>query len=93
VLDAVLDCERNVEFEFDLIRGVSHDEAMRRIGEADLFIDQVLAGWYGGAAVEAMMLAVPVVGLSDRTISVGFPPTWRATCRLSYPLRTRWSRC
>jgi hypothetical protein len=52
---------RGMEFEFDLIEHVPHQEAMKRIARADLFIDQLLAGWYGGSAVEAMLAAVPVV--------------------------------
>jgi hypothetical protein len=50
-----------VAFEFDLIHGVSHEETIARIAQCDLFIDQLLAGWYGGAAVEAMMLGKPVI--------------------------------
>jgi hypothetical protein len=50
-----------VDFEFDLIQGASHDEAIARMAQCDLFVDQLLAGWYGGAAVEAMMLGKPVV--------------------------------
>ena len=29
--------------------------------EADLVIDQILVGWYGGVAVEAMKMAKPVI--------------------------------
>ena len=58
---------RGMEFEFDLIEHVPHQEAMNRIARADLFVDQLLAGWYGGAAVEAMLAAVPVVAyIRDR---------------------------
>jgi hypothetical protein len=51
----------SVDFEFDLIQAASHEEAIARIAQCDLFVDQLLAGWYGGAAVEAMMLGKPVV--------------------------------
>jgi hypothetical protein len=38
------------------------NEAARRIYEkADLLVDQLLAGWYGGVAVEFMALGKPVV--------------------------------
>ncbi|MGE0258002.1 MAG: glycosyltransferase [Alphaproteobacteria bacterium] len=62
VLEAIAKLRaEGVEFEFDLIQGVSHDEAIARIAQCDLFVDQILAGWYGGAAVEAMMLERPVI--------------------------------
>ena len=42
---------------------------MDRISRADLFVDQLLAGWYGGAAVEAMLAEVPVVAyIRDRDL-------------------------
>ena len=67
-----------VAFEFDLIQGVSHDEAIARIAQCDLFIDQLLAGWYGGAAVEAMMLGKARHCLYPRQRlrlgPAGFPP-------------------
>lgn len=47
--------------ELDLVEGVPRDEVLRRIASADLIVDQLLAGWYGGFAVEAMALGRPVV--------------------------------
>lgn len=48
-------------FELDLIEGVSNAEALARYRDADIVIDQLYAGWYGGVAVEAMALGKPVV--------------------------------
>lgn len=48
-------------FTLDLIEGVSNDEALARYAEADVVIDQLFAGWYGGVALEAMALGKPVV--------------------------------
>jgi glycosyltransferase involved in cell wall biosynthesis len=45
----------------DLIEGVSNTEVMRRLRDADVVIDQLLIGWYGGFAVEGMALAKPVL--------------------------------
>src|SRR5207237_1936977 len=45
----------------DLIEGVSHTEVLRRLRDADIVVDQLLIGWYGGFAVEAMALAKPVL--------------------------------
>ncbi|MGD9615078.1 MAG: glycosyltransferase [Alphaproteobacteria bacterium] len=66
-----------VEFEFDLIQGASHEEAMDRIARCDLFIDQLLAGWYGGAAVEAMLLGKPVIAYIRDSDCVWLPPDLR----------------
>lgn len=47
--------------EFKLIENVSHDELIRYYKQCHLFIDQILAGWYGTASLEAMALGRPVV--------------------------------
>lgn len=49
------------KFELDLIEGVNNADAIARYGDADVVIDQLYAGWYGGVAVEAMALGKPVV--------------------------------
>lgn len=56
---------RGVQFELDLIEGVSHDEAQERLRRVDLFVDQLLLGWYGAVAVEAMALGLPVLCYLD----------------------------
>jgi hypothetical protein len=48
------------DFELVLIEGRRHEEAMELYRTADLAIDQVLAGWYGGFAVEMMAMGKPV---------------------------------
>ena len=50
-----------LRFELVLVEGMSHAQARREYERADLVIDQLLAGWYGGLAVEAMALGKPVV--------------------------------
>ncbi|HLH65320.1 MAG TPA: glycosyltransferase [Solirubrobacteraceae bacterium] len=45
----------------DLVEGVRHDEALARLAAADIAVDQLLVGWYGGFAVEAMALGKPVL--------------------------------
>lgn len=47
-------------FEYVAVRNMPHQEAMRLYRDADLVIDQVLAGWYGGFAVELMSMGKPV---------------------------------
>lgn len=49
------------EFEYIAVRKLPHAEAMALYRDADLVIDQVLGGWYGGFAVEVMAMEKPVV--------------------------------
>jgi hypothetical protein len=51
----------NIDFTFTLVEGLSNAEARKLYSEADLLIDQLLAGWYGGLAVELMALGKPVI--------------------------------
>jgi hypothetical protein len=60
IVAAVERLQKTMPIELVLVRGTSHAEALKRYEEADLVIDQVLAGWYGGFAVEAMALGKPV---------------------------------
>lgn len=55
-----------LEFDLDLIEAVPRDAAMIRYAQCDVVIDQLLAGWYGGLAVEAMTLGKPVVAYIRR---------------------------
>ncbi len=62
VLEAVDQLRREgLEFDFRLVEGLSQSEARKLYEQADLVIDQLLAGWYGGFAVEAMALEKPVI--------------------------------
>jgi len=54
-----------VGIELDLITGVSNTEAIERIANADVLVDQLHIGWYGGVAVEGMALGRPVVSYID----------------------------
>jgi glycosyltransferase involved in cell wall biosynthesis len=45
----------------DLLEGLTHDKVRERTGAADVVVDQLMLGWYGGFAVEAMALAKPVL--------------------------------
>jgi hypothetical protein len=45
----------------DLIEGVRHAQALDRMGAADVVIDQLVLGWYGGVTVEAMARGRPVI--------------------------------
>jgi len=49
------------DFEFILVENTPNSKARRVIEGADLLVDQLYAGWYGGVAVEAMNAGVPVM--------------------------------
>jgi glycosyltransferase involved in cell wall biosynthesis len=61
ILAALDVLRREREFEVVLVQNMTHAEALRVYQTADLVIDQVLAGWYGGFAVEAMAMGKPVL--------------------------------
>lgn len=63
--------------ELDLIEGVPNDEARRRIAAAHILVDQLLIGWYGGVAVEAMTAGVPVVCYLNPTDLHAIPDAMR----------------
>lgn len=62
VLDAVSRLRaEGIGFDFTLVEGVRNEDARRIYEKADLVIDQLLVGWYGGFAVECMALGKPVI--------------------------------
>lgn len=53
--------EEGYPLEIDLVEGVTHFELKNRYLKCDIFIDQILAGWYGTASIEAMAIGRPVI--------------------------------
>jgi glycosyltransferase involved in cell wall biosynthesis len=47
--------------EIKLVENVTHDQLKKHYQESDIFIDQIYAGWYGTAAIEAMASGCVVV--------------------------------
>jgi hypothetical protein len=80
ILEAVkrLQEEDGLEFNFRLVEGVSREEARRIYEGADLLIDQLLCGWYGGLAVEFMALGKPVICYLREQDLRFLPPQMRA---------------
>src|ERR1035437_6340576 len=46
---------------FNLVENVTHDRLKEDYKKADIFIDQIMGGWYGTASIEAMALGRPVI--------------------------------
>jgi glycosyltransferase involved in cell wall biosynthesis len=63
VIVQTVEClKRNgVDFDFELVEGFPNTEARKVYERADLLIDQLYAGWYGGVSVEFMALGKPVI--------------------------------
>jgi hypothetical protein len=80
ILQAMEQLKRdNVPFRFELIEGLTNEQAIERYRQADLLIDQVLLTWYGGLAVELMALGKPVVCNLERAADLALvPPAMRA---------------
>jgi hypothetical protein len=79
VLDAVRRLqEERVPFHFELLEGLTRAEAKIRYLQADVLVDQLLLGWYGGLAVELMALAKPVIGYIRAADLAYVPPALRA---------------
>jgi glycosyltransferase involved in cell wall biosynthesis len=67
---------RGIRVRLDLVEGVTRSEALARYAQADVAIDQLYIGWYGGFAVEAMSLGKPVlcyIKEADNPFRVGLP--------------------
>ncbi len=47
--------------ELQLVENMTRSQALRIYAKADLIIDQIRLGWYGGLSTESMALAKPVV--------------------------------
>jgi glycosyltransferase involved in cell wall biosynthesis len=61
---AALQAER-VPIRLTLLEDLPRERVLREMAEADIVVDQLLLGWYGGIAVEAMALGKPVVCAID----------------------------
>jgi glycosyltransferase involved in cell wall biosynthesis len=75
VVDAVSRLrDEGLDFDFQLVEGRTQAELREIYERADIVVDQLLVGWYGGLAVEAMALERPTVAyLRDDDLS--FLPT------------------
>jgi len=60
IIQALENLKKRYNIEIILVERVPNKEALDIYKQADLVVDQVLAGWYGGLAVEAMKMGKPV---------------------------------
>jgi hypothetical protein len=57
--------QASVPHRLVIVEGRPREEVLLACAGADLVVDQLLVGWYGGLAVESMALGVPVVAYVD----------------------------
>lgn len=60
ILEAIEKLKDRYEIELILIQNMKHEEAMECYKQADIVLDQLFVGWYGGFAVEVMAMGKPV---------------------------------
>ncbi len=76
ILEALSNISQGIDFEVDLIEGVSYEESMNRKSKSSLFIDQIGELGYGVSSLEALRLGIPtaVEILSDYESILGEHP-------------------
>ncbi len=65
--------QAGLRFDFELVEGLRREEARKVYERADLLVDQLLVGWYGGLAVELMALGKPVMAFIREADLGGIP--------------------
>jgi hypothetical protein len=78
VLGAVERARANgADLELELVEGASREDARRALERADVVVDQLVMGWYGSVAVEAMALGKTVVARLERADLARVPAAMR----------------
>ena len=73
ILAALERLRSRFNFDFKLITGMPRQEAGEWIRRCDVFVDQLIAGEYGLAAVEAMALGKPVICFIKPSLLTDYP--------------------
>lgn len=74
VLDSVRQLKQHYEFDFERVQGMQHSQAMKLMRSCDIYVDQVIHGAHGQAAIEAMALGKPVVCYIRPDLVGQYPP-------------------
>lgn len=73
VLSAIEALKAKYNFEFVLIHDMSKEQALSWVKKCDIFIDQLITGSHGTAAVEAMALGKPVLCYINPVVGKDYP--------------------
>ncbi len=60
IISALNKLQEKYDIEILLIENTPHRKAIELYKQADIVIDQILIGWYGGVAVEVMKMGKPI---------------------------------
>jgi len=52
---------KGIKVRRELIEGLSREDAQKKYQEIDLFVDQLVIGWYGVVSLEVMALGKPII--------------------------------
>lgn len=74
VLAAIEYLKSKYDFEFVLVENLARAEALKIMRRCDIFIDQLIIGSHGYAAIEAMAFGKPVVCYINEKIKEKYPP-------------------
>ena len=61
IIPFVEELKKTYDFEFILLHGMPREEVLKVVQRADIFLDQIVVGGYGMAAMEAMSYGKPVM--------------------------------
>lgn len=73
VLAAVEKLRSKLEFEFRLIQNMPRSQALSLVAQADVFVDQLIMGSHGLAALEAMAFGKPVICFIKPSLKQSYP--------------------
>jgi hypothetical protein len=74
ILSVIEELRNQYEFEFILLHNLSRKEVLEKIKTADIFLDQLIIGGYGMAAMEAMSFGKPVLTyVMPKVYELGLP--------------------
>ena len=65
--------QEGYDINFICLKDKPHEEVLQAIAESDLVIDQLLLGWYGVFAMEAMTLGKPVCVYIEESLTQYIP--------------------
>lgn len=73
VLAAIDTLKAKYDLDFQLIHNMSKEEALDWVARCDIFVDQLITGSHGTAAVEAMAMGKPVICYINPVIGRDYP--------------------
>lgn len=74
IISAIEELKNDFDFEFVLLHDMKREEVLKIVQKADIFLDQIIIGGYGMAAMEAMSFGKPVMCyLLPQVFEAGLP--------------------